>query len=49
MKTVTLYHPHSDMPIEVEDSRVEEWTEQGWLKTDPEKRKTSSTKTGETK
>lgn len=45
----TLYHPHSDIVIEVPDSEIAAWTEQGWLTSDPATKTTkkTSTKSGE--
>jgi hypothetical protein len=31
----TLYHPTFGTPLEVDESAVAEWVEQGWLKSKP--------------
>jgi hypothetical protein len=31
-----LYHPHlADVAVDVDDAKVDDWTEQGWRKTAP--------------
>lgn len=46
----TLYHPNiGGMAVEVPDSDVEAWTEQGWRKTDPAAKTAKTAASGDNK